>query len=396
MSEITLNTSFGERGSGNGQFEYPGGLVIAGNSIFVCDSQNHRIQELTKTGLMIREFGNGFLSFPHSIIYDNGKLYVTDSANHRVVVYSITGDLLNYYGTYGTNDGEFNYPTGILAYGDYLFVVDSQNNKVQKILKSNGQFVDEITTDINYPFDISIQDSQLYVTQPHGVWIYNLDGTPDVDFSEQINTLSSQLYPTGRAWWKRKDGIFDKIHQGLALSESRVENDILNIQNDILADSVNMSETALELWENVFGLDAKGTTADRLQAIYQRQMYPNNILARQSKSFIEQQLQLAGFDVYLHSEFISPNQAKYGLFVYGQKTYNQQVTSFSIVSNEVDESKEIDFNITSIGEKNVFYIGGENYGDYADVSLLRKNEFRELILTLKPAHSVAVLNVNFI
>ena len=47
MSEITLNSNFGERGSGNGQFEYPGGLVIAGNSIFVCDSQNHRIHELS-------------------------------------------------------------------------------------------------------------------------------------------------------------------------------------------------------------------------------------------------------------------------------------------------------------------------------------------------------------
>lgn len=396
MSEITLNTSFGDRGSGNGQFEYPGGLVIAGNSIFVCDSQNHRIQELTKTGLMIREFGNGFLSFPHSIIYDNGKLYVTDSANHRVVVYSITGDLLNYYGTYGTNDGEFNYPTGILAYGDYLFVVDSQNNKVQKILKSNGQFVDEITTDINYPFDISIQDSQLYVTQPHGVWVYNLDGTPDVDFSEQINTLSSQLYPTGRAWWKRKDGIFDKIHQGLALSESRVENDILNIQNDILADSVNMSETSLELWENVFGLQAKGTIAERLQIVYQRQTFPNNVLARQSLQFIQSQLQLAGFNVFLHKQSTSPNSAIYGLFQYGQKKYGQKTSSFKLVTNEVDENKEKPFNITSIGEKNIFYIGGENLGDYAEISVDLKNTFRELILILKPAHSVAVLNINYI
>jgi len=62
-NEIVYNSSFGERGSGNGQFEYPGGLVIVGNSIFVCDTQNNRIQELTKTGLMVREFGNGFLSF---------------------------------------------------------------------------------------------------------------------------------------------------------------------------------------------------------------------------------------------------------------------------------------------------------------------------------------------
>lgn len=396
MSEITLNTSFGERGSGNGQFEYPGGLVIAGNSIFVCDSQNHRIQELTKTGLMIREFGNGFLSFPHSIIYDNGKLYVTDSANHRVVVYSITGDLLNYYGTYGTNDGEFNYPTGILAYGDYLFVVDSQNNKVQKILKSNGQFVDEITTDINYPFGISIQDSQLYVTQPHGVWVYNLDGTPDVDYSDKINTLSNQLYPTGRAFWKKKNSIFDKVHEALALSESRVENDILNIQNDILADSVNMSETALELWENVFGLDAKGTIAERLQIVYQRQIFPNNVLARQSLQFIQSQLQLAGFNVFLHKQNTSPNSAIYGLFQYGQKKYGELVDSFQIITNHVDENKEVPFNFTSIGEKYIFYIGGENIGDYAEISVDLKNTFRELILLLKPAHSVAVLNINYI
>lgn len=394
-NDITYNSSFGERGSGNGQFEYPGGLVIAGNSIFLCDSQNHRIQELTKTGLMIREFGNGFLSFPHSIVYDDGSLYITDSGNHRVVVYSITGDLLNYYGSYGNNDGELNYPTGILVYGDYLFVVDSQNNRVQKLLKSNGQFIDEITTDINYPFGISIQDSQLYVTQPHGVWIYNLAGKPDTDFSDKITTLSAQLYPTGRAWWKKKNSIFDKIHQALSLSESRVENDILNLQYDILADSVNMSLTATELWESVFGITAKGTISDRLSAIYQRQMYPNNELARQSKSFIQNQLQLAGFDVYLHNSNVSPNSSIYGIFQYGQKKYNETVQSYSLITNEVDETKERPYLISNIGEKFIFVIGSEISGEYADVSLERKNEFRELVLRLKPAHSIAVLNINF-
>jgi hypothetical protein len=345
---------------------------------------------------MIREFGNGFLSFPHSIIYDNGKLYVSDSGNHRIVVYSITGDLLNYYGSYGNTDGELNFPTGILVYGDYLFVVDQQNNRVQKLLKSNGQYISEITTDINYPFGISIQNTQLYITQPHGVWIYNIDGTPDVDYSEPINTLSSQLYPSGRAWWKQKDGIFDKVHQALALSESRVENDILNLQYDILADSVNISISAIERWEYVFGIKANGTTADRLSMIYQRQMFPNNILARQSKSFIEQQLRLAGYNVFIHLNYITPNSAIYGLFNYGQKNYGEIASTYTIVSNEIDETKEVLYSISTIGEKNIFYIGGENYGDYADVPAALKNQFRELVLRLKPAHSVAILNINYI
>ena len=395
-NDITYNSQFGERGTGDGQFEYPGGLVIAGNSIFVCDSQNHRIQELTKVGLMIREFGNGFLSFPHSIIYDNGKLYVSDSGNHRIVVYSITGYLLNYYGSYGNTDGELNFPTGILVYGDYLFVVDQQNNRVQKLLKSNGQYISEITTDINYPFGISIQNTQLYITQPHGVWIYNIDGTPDVDYSEPINTLSSQLYPSGRAWWKPKNGIFDKVHQALALSESRVENDILNLQYDILADSINMSISAIERWEYVFGIKANGTTADRLSMIYQRQMFPNNILARQSSSFIEQQLRLAGFEVRIFTPYTSPNSAIFGLFQFNQKLFGQIGGNIVVISNEVDENKELPFNVSEIGEKNSFYICGENLGDYANIPLVRKNEFRELVLTLKPAHSIAILNVNYI
>ena len=48
------------------------------------------------------------------------------------------------------------------------------------------------------------------------------------------------------------------------------------------------------------GLDDSGTLEERKAAILRVLSYPNNIPERQSKSFIEDQLQLAGFNVYIH------------------------------------------------------------------------------------------------
>lgn len=51
--------SWGGRGSGNGQFEYPYDLVVDGSgNVYVSDSGNHRVQMFTGSGEFLRSWGS--------------------------------------------------------------------------------------------------------------------------------------------------------------------------------------------------------------------------------------------------------------------------------------------------------------------------------------------------
>jgi hypothetical protein len=396
MSDITLVDSFGTRGTGNGQFEYPGGLVIAGGYIFVVDSQNNRIQQLSLNGLMIAEFGNGVLSFPHSICNDGDKLYITDSANHRIVVYTVTGLLVTQYGERGEYGGQFQYPTGAVIVGDYIYVVDSQNNRVQKLEKLTGKFISEITTDIDYPFGISTLNNQLYLTQPHEVRIYDLGETPIVDYSSKFMRITRQLLPTGRAWWLAANSYISNIFEALSVSDSRIENDIINIKYSILADSNFMSLEAVERWESIFAIKSSTVIEDRILAINQRQSYPGNVLARQSMPYIQSQLQLAGFNVYLSKGFDVSTAEYYDDCYYDDVIYDSTSDVFEIIANDVVVNRDAHFCLSSLDDYAIYTISASDIISNAQIQVERKNEFRELILRLKPAQVVCVLKVTYV
>lgn len=396
MSDITFDSSFGERGVGSGQFQYPGGLVVVDSFIFVCDTQNNRVLQLSNVGLQIREIGVGILNYPHSIVYNSGKLYVSDSANHRIAVFSTIGVLIGIFGSEGSGEGQFSYPSGVTVYGDYLFVVDTQNNRVQKLLKTNGSFLSEITTDLEYPFGISTQGNQLILSQPNEIRLYDIEPEPSVDYTSLFDKLNNQLFPTGRAWWKLKGSVFSNLMEGLALSESRVQNDIIKLQNDFFADSTLMSFESVDRWNYVLGLKGVGTQNEQLSAIYQRQAFPNNTLARQSNVYIQQQLQLAGFDVYVYSQYYNPQASLYDNCTYDSVVYDKGNDSYTLLVDNVDESLDQSFVLVDDGLRATAFVGGETLGSYATVPIARKNEFRELMLRLKPAQVVMILYINYI
>jgi hypothetical protein len=65
----------------------------------------------------------------------NGELLVADCGNHRVCVFSADGDtLLRTWGTRGSADGEFEYPTALALMrliDSKLFVLDCGSGRVQ-------------------------------------------------------------------------------------------------------------------------------------------------------------------------------------------------------------------------------------------------------------------------
>lgn len=151
----------GATGSTNGsgataQFWYPDGIDVddAGN-VYVADSSNHTIRKITSTGTVsllagtntVSGFAEGGVgtarfSFPRGVaVAPDGTVYVADSGNQRIrqitpagVVSTLAGS-----GTAGFADGsagvaQFNYPNGIALGADgTLYVADSANNRIRKV-----------------------------------------------------------------------------------------------------------------------------------------------------------------------------------------------------------------------------------------------------------------------
>ena len=140
-------------------FNVPKGIVIVGANLYVVDSNNHRISEIViSSGAVSTLAGSGNAAFadgtgtnasfyyPFGITTDGTNLYVADSSNKRIrkivistgVVTTLAGS-----GSAGSEDGtgtsaSFDGPGGIIFDGINLYVADRNNNKIRKIVISTG------------------------------------------------------------------------------------------------------------------------------------------------------------------------------------------------------------------------------------------------------------------
>jgi len=77
------------------------------------------------------------------------------------------------------------------------------------------------------------------------------------------------------------------------------------------------------------------------------------------------------------------------------KNKHFQTESLQIEPDRTVESLGVYFNIGS-NLTSTFFIGGAVLGDFVNVDLLRRDEFRQLILKTKPVQTVGYLLVDYI
>lgn len=231
---------------------------------------------------------------------------------------------------------------------------------------------------------------------------------------DKITTLANQLFPKGRAFKNVFGGFREKLIFGISSEWERLWNAMLSLMNSAIPDVNGFDESDASSWERFYGMNDGGlaglTLEDRRLAILQKMNYPNGQTARQHFEFIQEQLQKAGFDVYVHenrfptypsgyitmtpeelglsSDSVQYGDNEYGEFGYGDSTYP------NIVANSITQQGDAAFNIGN-GWYATFFIGAATIGDYATVSVLREKELRQLILRLKPVQTVGFLLVNF-
>ncbi len=126
----------------------------------------------------------------------DGKLYVC--SRHRVSVFDAdTLAFISYFGSSGTGDGQFNLPISICSDGQYLFVVDYGNHRIQKFTLS-GEFISKIGSQgagndqFNYPYCVRYYDGKIYIADYNNKRI-NIRSAEDLSFIENISLTYNPL-----------------------------------------------------------------------------------------------------------------------------------------------------------------------------------------------------------
>jgi len=136
---------FGERGTADGQFNYPTDLWIdATGKVYVTDALNARIQIFSVTGEFIAQFGQpgdtaGSFSKPKGVAVDqHGHIYVCDALFDSVQIFDAAGQLLLNFGENGNRPGQFWMPSGLFIDSQsYIYVSDTYNRRVQVFKELN-------------------------------------------------------------------------------------------------------------------------------------------------------------------------------------------------------------------------------------------------------------------
>lgn len=132
--------SFGRRGSGEGEFNFPTYLWFdrASRRLWVCDSGNFRIQAFDPEGKPSGGFGQngdrpGYLARPRGLALDSdGNVYSVDGAMEALQVFDQAGRLLLFVGREGGQPGEFSLPGGVFVdERDRVLVADTFNGRIQ-------------------------------------------------------------------------------------------------------------------------------------------------------------------------------------------------------------------------------------------------------------------------
>lgn len=166
----TIAGTAGAIGSADGtgaaaRFGVPAGITIDGANLFVVDSSNHTIRKIViATGVVttiagtagVKGSSNGTgatarFNAPTGITSDGTNLFVVDTSNHTIrKIVIATGVVTTIAGTAGSDgkkdgtgtDARFFSPSGITKVGTNLFVTDTSNNTIRKIVIATG----EVTT----------------------------------------------------------------------------------------------------------------------------------------------------------------------------------------------------------------------------------------------------------
>lgn len=140
----------------------PAGLFVKGDTIAIADFYNHRIiLQLNDKLSFIGKEGHkkGELYYPTDVKIFEDKIFVADAYNNRVQLFDFKGQAVQ---DLGERDG-LNVTSAIDLNEIYIAVTDQENSRVL-IYNIDGSLFQTLDSNINYPTDILLEESTLYIS----------------------------------------------------------------------------------------------------------------------------------------------------------------------------------------------------------------------------------------
>jgi predicted membrane-bound mannosyltransferase/DNA-binding beta-propeller fold protein YncE len=198
--------SFGDVNAGpaaGGSFNQPWGIGLAPDgSVFIADTWNHRVQKFNAQGeflTMWGYFGQGeqpdAFWGPRDVVVDRtGRVYVTDTGNKRVVVFDGDGNYLTQFGSAGMGPGQFDEPVGLAIDANGLvYVADTWNQRIQVFREDeSGNFLPFRSWDFLGWYGQSLDNKPYLAVDNRGsVFATDPEGYRIVQFSDTGEAVSS-------------------------------------------------------------------------------------------------------------------------------------------------------------------------------------------------------------
>jgi len=129
---------------GSAGFLQPAGITFDGTNLYVSDTGHNRIAQVTTAGTGLNLLFATGLNAPQGITFDGTNFYVADTAKSNISMVTTVGAVTTFAGT-GTagnvdatgTAAAFSSPQGITTDGTYLYVADTGNHTIRKILISS-------------------------------------------------------------------------------------------------------------------------------------------------------------------------------------------------------------------------------------------------------------------
>lgn len=125
-----------------------GTAVDSTNNVFVADYNQHKIRKFNSNGVEVLTWGsngtaNSEFNFPSAVAVDgNNDVYVADTNNFRVQKFDNNGNFITQWGGLGNQPGQFTSPQDIaIDPNDNVYVVDT-GASIQKF-DSNGNYISQ-------------------------------------------------------------------------------------------------------------------------------------------------------------------------------------------------------------------------------------------------------------
>ncbi|MEA2156337.1 MAG: tripartite motif-containing protein 71 [Solirubrobacteraceae bacterium] len=206
-----LLNAFGSTGTDVGQFHFGagggndspagGGLAIAGETLFVSDSFNNRVQRFQLDGSNAAELiPPGQLSNPRGLAVNGTRLIVADDHNHRLAVFDTGGRFLSSVGAgQGQGQNQLSFPFGVgLDPQGRVFVADDLNHRVVRFgpksaypYKARWGSYGSAPGQLAYPRALAVDSAgQVYVTNT---------GNDRIDVFDRSGGLLRSFGASGRA-----------------------------------------------------------------------------------------------------------------------------------------------------------------------------------------------------